>query len=439
MKRIIVLALAFLVLQVFVASAADLKISALPTATSIATADITAIVTGMGSTPITKKITVANMFASFAADNDTSDNASITNKFITPAGLHYLMQHLTTITASGLGTFGTLSAGAGGFFVDADGNVIGKSYTVTKVNNIASSICWHNDNGTQTYGWCEEGPHAATAWANSITEVKPSTEPTYGQVLVAGTPVGHKFSWSWANPGATKTVTQSTHGFAVGDVLYLNSGTYTKAVASSAAAAEVVGIVSAVPTASTFTMTSVGYVSGLTGLTAGTLYYLSPSSAGTLTATQPSTVGQVIKPVFIADSTTSGYFYNMRGAMVSAGLTLADIPKPAYHDDNATATVCSGYYKSDTKLHFTAPPYSAGCQMCVRQASNKTNVIRILPYDSSQVFEPSAKTALCSANQELKDSGTAAATDMICIVGSDTANTWDTWSVSGTWTCAAQD
>jgi hypothetical protein len=38
------------------------------------------------------------------------------------------------LTASGLGTFGTLSAGAGGFTVDADGDVVGKSFSTTRTD-----------------------------------------------------------------------------------------------------------------------------------------------------------------------------------------------------------------------------------------------------------------------------------------------------------------
>jgi hypothetical protein len=123
----------------------------------------------------------------------------------------------------------------------------------------------------------------------------------------------------------SKSITQTTHGFAVGDWLYLNSTTYTKAIATSAAAAEIVGIVSAVADANTFTLTTAGYVSTLSGLTAGAVYFLSPSSAGTMTTTEPSTTGQISKPIFVASATTAGYVVNYRGLELTATATYATL------------------------------------------------------------------------------------------------------------------
>lgn len=114
----------------------------------------------------------------------------------------------------------------------------------------------------------------------------------------------------------TDAISQAAHGFAVGDAVYLNSGTYTKAIATSAAAAEVVGIVTAVAGVNDFTLTTSGKVVGLTGLTAGSVYWLSDSVAGALTTVAPTTVGYIDKPLFVADSTTSGYFINYRGNIV---------------------------------------------------------------------------------------------------------------------------
>jgi hypothetical protein len=59
----------------------------------------------------------------------------------------------------------------------------------------------------------------------------------------------------------------------------------------------------------------------LSGLTAGTVYFLSPSSAGALTATAPTTVGQVSKPLLIAYTTTAGYFFDWRGEVLASNPT----------------------------------------------------------------------------------------------------------------------
>lgn len=115
-----------------------------------------------------------------------------------------------------------------------------------------------------------------------------------------------------------QTVTQASHGFAVKDVLRMNGATYVKAQADSASNAEVIGMVTSVPTANTFVLTTFGFASGLSGLTAGATYFLDPATAGAITATEPTVNGQVSKPVFISTTTTAGYFFNMRGAVIGS-------------------------------------------------------------------------------------------------------------------------
>lgn len=115
-------------------------------------------------------------------------------------------------------------------------------------------------------------------------------------------------------------VTQTAHGFAVGNVLRIQNSatTYLKAQANTAANAEVVGIVSAVVDANTFTLISFGLITGLSGLTKGTVYFLSDITAGLLTATEPTPDGtKVSKPLLVANGTTSGYFVNHRGVVKS--------------------------------------------------------------------------------------------------------------------------
>ncbi len=127
----------------------------------------------------------------------------------------------------------------------------------------------------------------------------------------------------------TKSINQASHGFTVGEVVRLSgTSTYDEAQADSAANAEAVGIVSAVADVDNFTLTTSGYVNGLSGLTANTMYFLSASTAGILTATEPTTAGQISKPCFYADSTTSGYFINYRGSVV------ADTALEQARDDN---------------------------------------------------------------------------------------------------------
>lgn len=110
------------------------------------------------------------------------------------------------------------------------------------------------------------------------------------------------------------------HGFVAGDVgsaLYLNGSTYTKAIATSAAAAEVVGVLSEVVSTTKFKLTLSGQVTKVAwGLTTGEVYFLSPTTAGLLTTTEPTTIGQVSVPVGVASSSTTMYVSPKRGSIV---------------------------------------------------------------------------------------------------------------------------
>ena len=114
-------------------------------------------------------------------------------------------------------------------------------------------------------------------------------------------------------------IAQTGHGLAVGDVVRLDGTDYIKAQANSEANAEAVGIVSAVADVDNFTLCVGGYISTLSGLTAGSVYYLDDDTAGLLTLTEPPDVGDVSKPLLIADTTTSGWIFNMRGFINSSG------------------------------------------------------------------------------------------------------------------------
>ena len=129
--------------------------------------------------------------------------------------------------------------------------------------------------------------------------------------------------------GPYKQVTQEDHGFTVGTPLRLSSGSYVKAQANSIANAEVAGIVSAVADADHFTLLNIGYISGLSGLVADTVYFLSDSIAGALTATEPTANGSVSKPLLIAISATEGIFFNWRGALIELK---ADTPADLYNN-----------------------------------------------------------------------------------------------------------
>lgn len=119
-----------------------------------------------------------------------------------------------------------------------------------------------------------------------------------------------------------KEITQATHGFAVGDWLYHNGTIYAKATADTDAHSQVVGLVTKSYDTNTFQLTTQGYVTGLSGLTAGNTYYLHQATAGAMTATAPSTAGQYVKRLFTADSTTTGYVQIAASTVVPATVSI---------------------------------------------------------------------------------------------------------------------
>lgn len=237
----------------------------------------------------------------------------------------------------------TVTPTSGDVVVNISASYVGQA-SITTVGTISSGT-WNGSTVTVPYGGT--GLTSATAYAvlcggTTSTGAFQSVSGlgTAGQVLKSNG-AGALPSWQTESGGSgevlERDIAQVAHGFAVGDIVYLNTTTYTLAIATSAAASEAVGIVSAVADADNFTLCYGGHVTGLSGLTAGEVYFLSASSAGDLTTTPPSTVGQYVKPLLIADTTTSGYFFNMRGNEVTAN---AGVPAATQAEqETATSTV----------------------------------------------------------------------------------------------------
>lgn len=139
----------------------------------------------------------------------------------------------------------------------------------------------------------------------------------------AGTEVDLTASGGGGTDPTLYSIAQTSHGFSVGNVVRLSgSNTYAKALANSAANAEVAGIVQTVTDANNFVLRTGGKVTGLSGLTANTTYFLSDITAGLLTSTAPTSTTSVSKPVLIADTTTTGFFFNFRGIIVGSDAPL---------------------------------------------------------------------------------------------------------------------
>ncbi len=105
----------------------------------------------------------------------------------------------------------------------------------------------------------------------------------------------------------TKLIEQTSHGFNTMDVVGWSGGTYNKAIADGTYDGEILGLVTKCHNANCFDLTMGGYVTGLTTLSVNSTYFLSDTTAGLLVNAKPVTTGHLVKPVIIADSTTSGW------------------------------------------------------------------------------------------------------------------------------------
>jgi hypothetical protein len=118
----------------------------------------------------------------------------------------------------------------------------------------------------------------------------------------------------------SKTIT-ATNTFTAPQFVYPSGSGYALTDASSAATAECTGVVTAVGlSGSQFTVIGTGYCDstvGFTSLAAGTVYWANPAAPGGMTSIQPTTIGQVQKPVFLADSANSGWLLNYRGNIIT--------------------------------------------------------------------------------------------------------------------------
>lgn len=145
--------------------------------------------------------------------------------------------------------------------------------------------------------------------------------------------------------GASQFVTQASHGFVVGDLVYVdNSGVWAKALAT-ADTTMAMGMVALVPSINDFIVQFSGQVNTLSGLVAGTTYYLSGATAGASVTTEyfDSSSSYIIQAAYVALSSTSAVLLPMlkdpSQEQVTRGLRSQNDPNLT----SATVNVASGF------------------------------------------------------------------------------------------------
>ena len=143
--------------------------------------------------------------------------------------------------------------------------------------------------------------------ANSFTMTREPYEPNYRGLVDAVIDLKEGFpSFAPLQVGFDAT---SFENVTEGDALYMRTsdGQVGKATASdgTSEAATVVGFANATASANTTVKVIVVGLKTMSGLDAGDLYFLSPSTAGAITLTPPSSAGQAVVRLGEAATTTT--------------------------------------------------------------------------------------------------------------------------------------
>jgi hypothetical protein len=128
-----------------------------------------------------------------------------------------------------------------------------------------------------------------------------------------------EFTSSGGGDAIKKKYQQTAHGFTPGNVVSFNGTSYVKGIASAGNTYEFLGIVSSVIDANNFVLTYAGFMdlSVIPGLSANTVYFVSPTVAGGITPIEPTGSGQSSRPILITQESNKGLVMMMRSFIVS--------------------------------------------------------------------------------------------------------------------------
>jgi hypothetical protein len=128
------------------------------------------------------------------------------------------------------------------------------------------------------------------------------------------------FAAAGSGDATKKKYQQVANGFSVGDVISFNGTQFVKGIANAGNTLEFLGMVSSIIDPDNFILTYSGFIdtTPISGLSANTLYYVSPINAGKITPIEPFNPGESSRPILITQTPTSGLVLNDRGFIVSS-------------------------------------------------------------------------------------------------------------------------
>jgi len=116
-----------------------------------------------------------------------------------------------------------------------------------------------------------------------------------------------------------KRYNQTLHGFSVGQVISYNGTSFQLKLAGPSDTNETIGMVSKIDDANNFTVTYAGFIdtTAISGLSANTVYYVSPAIAGAITPVAPLNLGEENRPILITQTITTGIVVMYRGQIIT--------------------------------------------------------------------------------------------------------------------------
>lgn len=306
-------------------------------------------------------------------------------------------------------------------WVPTDGANMGKHAGGNGVDIYQNLVFWEDGGGGGSSDWGDIGGTLSDQTDLQTvlnTKVESITLPnTYGTFGNAGGTATNP-SFPLQSEAQMRTIAQIGHGFTAPQALKVEAGgggVNALAQGDDAGNSSFVGFVFEVASANQYRLITSGYANIFTGLTAGSYYYLSPSTPGAITAT-PNAFGPVLKAV----STTGGYVLSNSAfidtpALRRASLGLPNVYTAILNQTGAAAPVATfvtnqlggtpGYIQAGTGSYILGitGAFPAGTKVHATIGRNGQGTVNAYRMDDDQVAIETYDTAFATADSILGD------------------------------------